>query len=73
MTIKMIFRKIGKTYLMKQSRNTILSMQKEHDIIDEDAKTYEQYMNEGDLETFIQRYTSKNGDKIVAFGEYGYC
>ena len=28
MTIKMIFRKIGKTYLMKQSRNTILSMQK---------------------------------------------
>ena len=46
---------------------------KEHDIIDEDAKTYEQYMNEGDLETFIQRYTSKNGDKIVAFGEYGYC
>ena len=46
---------------------------KEHDIIDEDAKTYEQYMNEGDLETFVQRYTSKNGDKIVAFGEYGYC
>lgn len=30
-------------------------------------------MNEGDLETFVQRYTSKNGDKIVAFGEYGYC
>ena len=46
---------------------------KEHGIIDEDAKTYEQYMNEGELETFIQRYTSKNGDKIVAFGEYGYC
>ena len=36
-------------------------------------QAYEQYMNEGDLETFIQRYTSKNGDKIVAFGEYGYC
>jgi hypothetical protein len=46
---------------------------KENNIIDEDAKTYEQYMNEGDLETFVQRYTSKNGDKIVAFGEYGYC
>lgn len=46
---------------------------KENDIIDEDVKTYEQYMNEGDLETFVQRYTSKNGDKIVAFGEYGYC
>jgi len=46
---------------------------KENDIIDEDAKTYKQYMNEGNLETFVQRYTSKNGDKIVAFGEYGYC
>ena len=45
----------------------------ENDIIDEDAKTYNQYMNDGDLETFVQRYTSKNGDKIVAFGEYGYC
>lgn len=46
---------------------------KENDIIDEDVKTYDQYMNDGDLETFVQRYTSKNGDKIVAFGEYGYC
>lgn len=46
---------------------------KENDIIDEYAKTYDQYMNDGDLETFVQRYTSKNGDKIVAFGEYGYC
>ena len=46
---------------------------KENDIIDEEAKTYDQYMHDGDLETFVQRYTSKNGDKIVAFGEYGYC
>ena len=46
---------------------------KENDIIDEDAKTYDQYMHDGDLETFVQRYTSKNGDRIVAFGEYGYC
>ena len=46
---------------------------KEHDIIDEDAKTYEQYMNDSELETFIQRYTSKNGDRVIAFGEYGYC
>lgn len=44
----------------------------ESGIIDEDAKSYEQYMNDGCLETFVQRYTSKNGDKIVAFGEYGY-
>lgn len=45
---------------------------KENDIIDEDAKTYDQYMRDGDLETFVQTYTSKSGDKIVAFGEYGY-
>lgn len=45
---------------------------KENDLIDEDAKTYEQYMNYGDLKTFVQRYTSKSGDKIIAFGEYGY-
>lgn len=46
---------------------------KENDIIDEDAKSYEQYMHDGDLEVFVQKYTSKSGDKIVAFGEYGYC
>lgn len=46
---------------------------KENDIINEDAKTYDQYMHDGDLETFVQKYISKNGDKIVAFGEYGYC
>lgn len=45
---------------------------KENDLIDEDAKTYDEYMRESDLETFVQRYTSKSGDKIVAFGEYGY-
>lgn len=45
---------------------------KENNFIDEDAKTYDQYMHDGDLETFVQTYTSKSGDKIVAFGEYGY-
>lgn len=45
---------------------------KENGLIDEDAQTYEQYMRNNDLETFVTRYTSKSGDKIVAFGEYGY-
>lgn len=44
---------------------------KEVDLIDSDAKTYEEYMNEGYLETYVNRYTSKSGDKIVAFGKYG--
>ena len=44
---------------------------KENNIVDEDAKTYEEWQY-GNLETFVDRYTSKSGDKIVAFGKYGY-
>lgn len=45
---------------------------KENDIIDEDGKTYDQYMDDGYLEHYSHRYTSKSGDKIVVFGRYGY-
>lgn len=44
---------------------------KENNIVDEDAKTYEEWQYYGNLETFVNRYTSKSGDKIVAFGKYG--
>lgn len=44
---------------------------KENNVVDEDAKTYEEWQHD-DLETFVNRYTSKSGDKIVAFGKYGY-
>lgn len=44
---------------------------KENNIVDEDAKTYEEWQHD-DLETFVNRYTNKSGDKIVAFGKYGY-
>lgn len=44
---------------------------KENNIVDEDAKTYEEWRY-GNLETFVDRYTSKSGDEIVAFGKYGY-
>lgn len=40
--------------------------------IDSDAKSYDEYMHNNYLETFVDRYTSKSGDKIVAFGKYGY-
>ena len=43
----------------------------ENNIVDEDAKTYEEWQY-SELETFVDRYTSKSGDKIVAFGKYGY-
>ena len=41
-------------------------------IINGNIKTYREYMEDYDLETFVQRYTSKSNDKIVAFGKYGY-
>ena len=44
---------------------------KENNIVDENAKTYEEWQD-SNLETFVGRYTSKSGDKIVAFGKYGY-
>lgn len=44
---------------------------KENNIVDEDAKTYDEWQDDC-LETFVDRYTSKSGDEIVAFGKYGY-
>lgn len=44
----------------------------EEGIIPEDAVTYDQFMDDAYLESFVDRYTTKNGDKVVAFGVYGY-
>lgn len=44
----------------------------EEGIVSEDAVTYDQFMDEAYLESFVDRYTTKNGDKVVAFGLYGY-
>ena len=38
----------------------------------DDLQTYEDWCNRGCLERFTRRYTSPSGDKIVAFGKYGY-
>lgn len=46
---------------------------KEYDLIVEECKTYNDYMNDYELESFIDKYTTKNGEKVVAFGKYGYC
>lgn len=45
---------------------------KENGIIDENSKTYEEYMGHGNLEKYVKHYTSKSGDRVVAFGKYGY-
>lgn len=38
---------------------------------DDDCETYDEWQN-GDLDTFTEEYQSPHGDKIVAFGNYGY-
>ena len=45
---------------------------KENDLINEDAKTYDEWNNDYELETFVDKYTTKSGDRVVAFGKYGY-
>lgn len=36
-----------------------------------DYYTYDRFMDDEYLETFIDRYTTKQGDEVVAFGKYG--
>lgn len=45
---------------------------KNHYLVNEDAKTYNDYMYDGYLEAFEKYYTTQSGDKIVVFGKYGY-
>ena len=44
----------------------------ENDLIDEDGKTYDEWNDDYELETFVDKYTTKSGDRVVAFGKYGY-
>jgi len=38
---------------------------------DDDLQTFDAY-NQNEKEDFVQKFTTKSGDKIVAFGQYGY-
>ena len=45
---------------------------REHNNIDTYRyNTYDDFIN-GELETFIETYTTKNGEEIIAFGRYSY-
>lgn len=45
----------------------------EHNKIDRYRyKTYNEFFDDEYLESFEERYTTKNGEEIVAFGLYGY-
>lgn len=35
-------------------------------------ETHEEYFDDEYLETFIRQHTTPNGEKVVAFGKYGY-
>lgn len=42
-------------------------------LVDEDYRTYEEYMSDDELDSYEQSYTTEGGEEIVAFGKYGYC
>lgn len=37
-----------------------------------DYETYERFFNDEYLESYIENYKTKNGEKIVAFGKFGH-
>ena len=37
-----------------------------------EAMTYDEWLDDSCLETYVHNYTTPNGEKIVAFGRYGY-
>ena len=39
---------------------------------EDNCETYDEWCDDDYLETYYERYTTENGDKIVAFGKYGY-
>jgi len=38
---------------------------------DEDMKTYDEYWDDCEFETYEDSYTTKSGEKVIAFGYYG--
>ena len=39
---------------------------------DDRYMNYDRYWDTREMETFEQTYTTKNGERIIAFGEYGF-
>ena len=59
--------------LSKYAKNKIYKKYaKENNLVNEDAETYDQYMEDEYLESYKRHYTTEHGDKIVIFGQYGY-
>ena len=60
--------------LKKENKNVDFENEKEvKDLLERyDYKTYEEFMEWGELEKFEKTHTTPSGDVVVAFGEYGY-
>lgn len=37
-----------------------------------ETMTYDEWLDDSYLETYVHNYTTPNGEKIIAFGRYGY-
>lgn len=48
------------------------SYAKRRNLIKDHYNNYQEYMYEGYLESYEKHYTTSNGEKIVAFGQYGH-
>lgn len=44
----------------------------DHNIKDSYCETYDEWQNDYNLETFVNGYTTPGGEKVIAFGKYGY-
>ena len=66
----------GDKIVSKEELIEILKKWYEEEEIDDDAISENSYSYDniggGEYETFEQEYTTKSGDKVVAFGYYGY-
>ena len=49
-----------------------LEYMRKHYIVSEGYETFEKWEDDEFLETYSKEYTTENGDKVVAFGKYGW-
>lgn len=56
----------------EEKKKIYLEYAKEHNLIPGHAKTYKEWEDDYYLESFVYEYETQSGDKVVAFGKYGY-
>jgi len=64
--------KNGEMILDRWSDKLIKTEDKDKVKYEDELQTYEGYMEDDYLEYFEERFTTKSGEEIIAFGKYGY-